>query len=194
MKTLDDEDLSELFAPVQPPALRPHVLVPPVEYVPLSAHDPAEHITEAWTDGGCRGNPGPAGWGVYIRHGGQTIRLKGTLARATNNEAEYAGLLACLRWARDERVRYIQIYMDSELVVRQMQGRYSVGGKLRPLYLNACALAMDLGNGAVVLSHVRRERNTHADRLANEAMDEAGFPHQGNRWPRLPRLPSSPST
>jgi ribonuclease HI len=192
VKLGDDEDLSELFALVQSPAQRPRVPVPPVEFVPLSAPDPAAYVTEAWTDGGCRGNPGPAGWGVYIRHGGQTICLKGTLARATNNEAEYAGLLACLRWARDTRVRAIQIYMDSELVVRQMQGRYSVGGKLRPLYLNACALAMDLGNGAVVLNHVRRERNTHADRLANEAMDEAGFAHE-RRWPRPPRVSSASS-
>lgn len=182
MKTLSSgEDLSDLFAPVR---VSPRVA--PVELVPLSA---PQLVTEAWTDGGCRGNPGPAGWGVYIRHGDQVICLKGTLPKATNNEAEYAGLLACLRWARDERVRDIRIYMDSELVVRQMQGRYSVGGKLKPLYLNACALAMDVG--AVALAHVHREQNGYADKLANEAMDEAHFPRQTRLavWPRRASAP-----
>jgi ribonuclease HI len=162
----DGEDLRGLFRSVPPDDLRG--LFPPTK--------PGGPV-RAWTDGGCRGNPGPAGWGVYLVQDDRIIRLKGTLARATNNVAEYAGLLGCLRWCVKHRVTTVTIHMDSEVIVRQIHGLYGVGDALRSHYLDAVALLRQLGDG-VTLVHVRRELNTEADRLANEAMDEAGFPRQ----------------
>jgi probable phosphoglycerate mutase len=124
-------------------------------------------------DGGSRGNPGPAGYGVRIvLDDGAIVDLKDTLGIATNNVAEYNGLLAALRWAVDHRVRALQIRADSELMVKQMNGVYRVKNPgLQPLYEEARALARQIGR--VTFEHVRRELNKDADRLANEAMDAA---------------------
>ena len=161
------EDFSDLF-PANPPEKRS-----PFNGLPLQG-PAAELITEAHTDGGCRGNPGPAGYGVYIRHQGQIVTLSGTMPRSTNNEAEYEGLLACLRWAVSQRLTRLRVFSDSELIVNQMTGRYSVGLQLRRYYLEACQLTLKIGD--VSFTHVRRERNREADTLANAAMDAAGFP------------------
>ena len=124
-------------------------------------------------DGGSRGNPGPAGYGVRIvLDDGAIVDLKDTLGIATNNVAEYNGLLAALRWAVDHGVRALQVRADSELMVKQMNGVYRVKNPgLQPLYEEARALARQIGR--VTFEHVRRELNKDADRLANEAMDEA---------------------
>jgi probable phosphoglycerate mutase len=124
-------------------------------------------------DGGSRGNPGPAGYGVRIvLDDGAIVDLKDTLGIATNNVAEYNGLLAALRWAVDHGVRALQIRADSELMVKQMNGVYRVKNPgLQPLYEEARALARQIGR--VTFEHVRRELNKDADRLANEAMDAA---------------------
>ena len=124
-------------------------------------------------DGGSRGNPGPAGYGVRIeREDGSVVELKEALALATNNVAEYTGLLAALRWAVANGIATLQIRSDSELLVKQMKGQYRVkNAGLQPLYEEAVALARQVGR--VTFEHVRREFNTDADRLANEAMDEA---------------------
>jgi probable phosphoglycerate mutase len=124
-------------------------------------------------DGGSRGNPGPAGYGVRIvLDDGAIVDLKDALGIATNNVAEYNGLLAALRWAVDHGVRALQIRADSELMVKQMNGVYRVKNPgLQPLYEEARALARQIGR--VTFEHVRRELNKDADRLANEAMDEA---------------------
>jgi ribonuclease HI len=124
-------------------------------------------------DGGSRGNPGPAGYGVrIIRDDGTVVDLKESIGIATNNIAEYNGLLAALRWAVDEGVRSLHVKADSELMVRQMRGEYRVKNPgLQPLYEEARRLADRVGR--VTFEHVRREHNTDADRLANEAMDEA---------------------
>jgi ribonuclease HI len=179
---LPPEDLSRIFdyEPTPAPATPPPV--PAVQVDSLASPEPV-FLTEAYTDGGCRGNPGKAGYGVVVYHRGQTVTLKGVLpGLATNNEAEYAGLLACLRWALQVKASPLLVHMDSELVVRQMQGRYGVGPKLRPLYLNACDLVLRIGQ--VTFQHVMRERNGYADRLANEAMDQAGFPREQRVWRR----------
>jgi probable phosphoglycerate mutase len=123
-------------------------------------------------DGGSRGNPGPAGYGVRIERDGDVIELKEALALATNNVAEYNGLLAALRWAAANGVATLHIRSDSELLVKQMKGQYRVKNPgLQPLYEEAVGLTRRIGR--VTFEHVRREFNKDADRLANEAMDEA---------------------
>lgn len=124
-------------------------------------------------DGGSRGNPGPAGYGVRIeRADGSVVEIKEALGRSTNNVAEYRGLLAALRWAAAEGVSSLRVRSDSELLVRQMTGEYRVrNAGLQPLYQEAQALVRRIGR--VTFEHVRRELNRDADRLANEAMDAA---------------------
>lgn len=124
-------------------------------------------------DGGSRGNPGPAGYGVRIeREDGTIVELKRALPLATNNVAEYNGLLAALRWATEQGVTALHVRADSELLVKQMRGEYRVKNPgLQPLYEEARSLVKQIGR--VKFEHVRRELNKDADRLANEAMDEA---------------------
>ena len=127
----------------------------------------------AYIDGGSRGNPGPAGYGVRIEDDAAVVaELNGALGVATNNVAEYHGLLAALTWAADRGVTSLDIRSDSELLVKQMLGAYRVKHPgLRPLYQQARALTARIGR--VRFEHVRRELNAEADRLANLAMDEA---------------------
>ncbi len=124
-------------------------------------------------DGGSRGNPGPAGYGVRIEHeDGTIVELKESLGLATNNVAEYNGLLAALRWAVAHAVSALHVRSDSELLVKQMKGEYRVKNPgLQPLYEEARSLVKQIGR--VKFEHVRREFNKDADRLANEAMDAA---------------------
>ena len=123
-------------------------------------------------DGGSRGNPGPAGYGVHIEQPDGTVtELKEFLGSCTNNVAEYSGLLAALRWAADHGIRQLRVRSDSELLVKQMRGEYRVkNAGLVPLYEDARALIRRIGK--VTFEHVRRELNQDADRLANDAMDE----------------------
>lgn len=127
----------------------------------------------AYIDGGARGNPGPAGYGVYIQlPDGTTEELHGGLGVATNNVAEYNGLLAALRWAADHGHTRVRIKADSELLVKQMRGEYKVkNAGLQPLAAQAHQLVGRLES--VSFEHVRREQNTDADRLSNVGMDEA---------------------
>jgi probable phosphoglycerate mutase len=111
---------------------------------------------------------------VRIEDGtGQLVEeLYEALGHATNNVAEYRGLLAALRWARDHGLASLRIRSDSELLVKQMKGVYRVKNPgLQPLHREAQRLAREIGR--VVFEHVRREQNAEADRLANKAMDEA---------------------
>ena len=132
-------------------------------------------------DGGSRGNPGPAGYGVRIeRDDGTLVELKESITLATNNVAEYNGLLAALRWAAEHGVRTLHVRADSELLVKQMKGEYRVKNPgLQPLYEDARALVRQIGR--VTFEHVRREFNKEADRLANEAMDAAARQLEGKR-------------
>jgi probable phosphoglycerate mutase len=128
----------------------------------------------AYIDGGARGNPGPAGYGAFIQSsdGNVVAELHGALGIATNNVAEYNGLLAALQWAIDQNVRRLHIRADSELLVRQMRGEYKVrNAGLQPLYVRARLLTAQLDE--VKFEHVRREFNKEADRLSNLGMDEA---------------------
>lgn len=127
-------------------------------------------------DGGSRGNPGPAGYGVRIEdEDGTIIELKESLGVATNNVAEYRGLIAALAWAARHGITGLKVRSDSELLVRQMRGEYRVKHPgLQPLWEEARRLMREIGD--VRFEHVRRESNRHADRLANQAMDEAARP------------------
>jgi ribonuclease HI len=127
-----------------------------------------------YIDGGARGNPGPAGYGVSIQSpdGDVIAELHGPLGIATNNVAEYNGLLAALQWAIDHDARRVRVRADSELLVKQMRGEYKVkNAGLQPLYVRARLLAAQLDD--VRFEHVRRELNKEADRLSNVGMDEA---------------------
>jgi len=130
-------------------------------------------LITAYIDGGARGNPGPAGYGVYIQLPDGTIEeLHGGLGIATNNVAEYSGLLAALKWTIDHGHRKLHIRADSELLVKQMRGEYKVKNPgLQPLAARARAMVSQLEQ--VRFEHVRREHNKEADRLSNAGMDEA---------------------
>jgi ribonuclease HI len=124
-------------------------------------------------DGASRGNPGEAAFGVFVAdESGQTVaELYGYLGRATNNVAEYQALLHALRYALDRGARRVRVFSDSELVVKQIDGRYRVKHPdMLPLHREASTLLRRFEKASV--SHVRREQNKEADRLANRALDE----------------------
>ena len=126
----------------------------------------------AHIDGGSRGNPGPAGYGVLIENagGGKVAELYGYLGIATNNIAEYTALLALLEHARRLRPASLIVRSDSQLLIRQMEGRYRVrDAGLRILHAAARGLLVDIPK--IRLEHVPREQNKEADALANQAMD-----------------------
>ena len=138
----------------------------------FSALEPTDIV--AYIDGGARGNPGPAGFGVRIesKDGALVEEFSEAIGVATNNVAEYRGLLAALEWARAHHVTAVHIRSDSLLLVQQMLGNYKVkNAGLQPLHAKARLLARDLGR--VTFEHVGRSLNAHADRLANAAMDQA---------------------
>jgi ribonuclease HI len=133
----------------------------------------ADHLV-VYIDGGARGNPGPAGYGVRVERpdGAVVEELAESIGVATNNVAEYRGLIAALEWARAHGHRALHVRSDSLLLVQQMLGRFRVKNPgLQPLHAKARLLAHEIGR--VTFEHVRRESNAHADRLANEAMDNA---------------------
>lgn len=126
----------------------------------------------AYIDGGARGNPGPAGYGVRFERSDGTLvdELAESIGVATNNVAEYRGLLAALEWAQAHGHRALHVRSDSLLLVQQMLGNYKVKHPgLQPLHAKARLLAHEIGR--VTFEHVGRAFNAHADRLANQAMD-----------------------
>ena len=127
----------------------------------------------AYIDGGARGNPGPAGFGVRIEQPDGTLveEFSEAIGHATNNVAEYRGLLAALEWAKARGHRELHVRSDSLLLVQQMLGNFKVkNAGLRPLHGQARLLANEIGR--VTFEHVGRAHNAHADRLANAAMDD----------------------
>ena len=125
-----------------------------------------------WTDGGARGNPGPAAFAYVLEaEDGTVIDARGeAIGVATNNVAEYSALVAGLRRAEDAGVTELEVRSDSELMVKQMRGEYRVKNRdLQALSLDASRAARAVG--AVTYTHVRREHNQLADRLVNEALD-----------------------
>lgn len=133
----------------------------------------AERFSAA-VDGGSRGNPGPAAWAVAIldEHGSYVEGHAGYLGTATNNVAEYHGLLEALRLAAERHATAVELRADSELVVRQMEGNYRVRHPaLLPLWQEATRRARSFRAFRIV--HVPRGENRDADRLVNLALDRA---------------------
>jgi ribonuclease HI len=127
-----------------------------------------------YTDGGARGNPGPAAFAYVLEaEDGTVLAAHGErIGVATNNVAEYSGLIAGLRRAAELHVPRVEVVSDSELLVKQMRGEYRVKNEaLRTLSLEATRLARQIGN--VTYRAVRREHNELADRLVNEALDRS---------------------
>ena len=138
----------------------------------FSAPKSAAAAHTAHVDGGARGNPGPAGYGVAITDasGHPIAELSEYLGHRTNNYAEYQGLLAALRYAAEHQIKALKVISDSELMVRQMEGIYKVRHpELRKLYDEAQQLVRRLEHFEI--RHALREHNKTADRLANQAMD-----------------------
>lgn len=133
----------------------------------------SEGWVTAYCDGGSRGNPGPAGYGVFLQDAnGKTVgELSEYLGKKTNNFAEYSGLLAALDHALRQGISKLKVVADSELMVKQIKGQYKVNSpELRPLYEEAKRRIGKLE--AFQIQHVLRGKNQQADRLANQAMDK----------------------
>jgi len=138
---------------------------------------PDPSASEGWftahCDGGSRGNPGPSGYGAIVEdpQGRVAARLSQFLGIQTNNYAEYSGLLAVLDWAIENGAKRLRVVSDSELMVKQMQGKYKVASPvLRPLYEQARSRSRQLER--FEMRHTLRGGNKEADQLANEAMDK----------------------
>jgi len=128
-------------------------------------------------DGGSRGNPGPAAYGVVMRDGrGEVVaRLKKYIGQNTNNVAEYFGLIAALDYAQAHGIRALRVESDSELLVKQMRGQYKVKSEeLKPLFERAKKMSQTLEMFRI--EHVYREQNREADALVNQALDETSRP------------------
>ena len=125
-----------------------------------------------YSDGGARGNPGPAGAGaVIVTPQGTVHNYKQYLGKTTNNQAEYRALILGLQKAKALGVKELECFLDSELVVKQVNREYKVKDKdLAPLFVQVWNLSLDFKK--ITFSHIRREKNEEADRLVNEAIDE----------------------
>ena len=147
----------------------------------------------AHCDGGARGNPGPAGYGALLQDeaGHILAELSEFLGNHTNNYAEYSGLLGCLQWALDHNHRRLRVVSDSELMVKQIQGKYKVNSPdLRPLWEEARRRIAQLDRFEI--SHALRHKNKAADQLANDAMDRGTNRQQASGETRQPQ-PTAPA-
>jgi len=152
-----------------------------------------DHYLIAHSDGGARGNPGPAGYGVIVQDqsGKQVAALSEYLGHQTNNFAEYQGLIAALEYALQHGPKALKLISDSELLVRQIKGIYKVKNPtLRDLHARAKELIAQLDWFSI--GHALREHNQEADRLANEAMDKGTGRLAADRVTRTP-LPANPA-
>ena len=155
-------------------------------------HSPAPPagVHLAYVDGASRGNPGPASYAAIVRgpDGKIIFELGKTLGVATNNAAEYHGLITALDYAAHNGIKRLRVRSDSELLVHQMNGRYRVrSADLKPLHERAAKLANQFEYFAI--EHVRREENSDADALANQALDQRGNAGRSASGKWIPRLP-----
>lgn len=129
--------------------------------------------TEAilYTDGGARGNPGPAATGYVLLRGSERIAEGGTyLGTGTNNQAEYKAVIEGMRRAADLGIKTLTVYMDSELIVNQLMRRYKIkDAELRTLFVQAWNIMQQFAT--VTFTHIPREQNKEADRLVNQTLD-----------------------
>jgi probable phosphoglycerate mutase len=149
-----------------------------------SAPESASEWITAHCDGGSRGNPGPSGYGAVLEDAAGRVlaELSQFLGIQTNNYAEYSGLLGVLRWAIEHNVKRLRVISDSELMVKQMQGKYAVKSPvLKPLFDEAKIMARRIPS--FEMRHTLRGGNKVADKLANDAMDQGMGKNQatGNR-------------
>jgi ribonuclease HI len=153
----------------------------------------------AHCDGGARGNPGPAGYGAVVQtEDGETLaELSEFLGNRTNNYAEYSGLLGVLAWALEHRYSRLRVVSDSELMVKQIQGRYKVNSPdLKPLWIEARSRIAKLDEFQI--THALRHKNKDADKLANLAMDRGMGRNSAEhkvelKAPPYPKSAASPS-
>ncbi len=125
-----------------------------------------------YTDGGARGNPGPAGIGAvaYDTKGKVIFEISQYLGETTNNQAEYRALLKAVEKAKNIGAKEVDFYLDSELVVKQLNREYKVRNKdLQPLFVQVYNLSLSFKK--ISFTHIPREKNKEADKLANQAMD-----------------------
>ena len=158
----------------------------------------------AHCDGGARGNPGPAGYGAVVQtEAGETLaELSEFLGIRTNNYAEYSGLLGVLAWTLEHGHRRLRVVSDSELMVKQIQGRFKVNSPdLKPLWTEARSRIAQLDEFQI--THALRHKNKEADRLANVAMDRgmgrepkpaAGSSSEPKREARATPYPKHPAS
>jgi ribonuclease HI len=154
---------------------------------------PPAGVYVANIDGASRGNPGPASYAVVLRdpEGKIALELAKNIGRETNNVAEYFALLAALDYATSHNIAALRVRSDSELLVRQMQGRYKVKSPdLKPLHERAAKLSRQLQYFAI--EHVRRELNRDADALAKVALDSASVPKFEDRKSQIVRENAEP--
>lgn len=177
----------KLISMVSPQSLSNRKLSPGPEFG--DRHNAPDHYLVAHSDGGARGNPGPAGYGVVIEDqaGNKIAQLSEYLGYQTNNFAEYQGLIGALEYAVQHGPRALKVISDSELLVRQIKGIYKVkNSTLQDLHGRAKELISRLEWFSI--GHALREHNQEADRLANEAMD------RGSGRPASRQLASTKST
>lgn len=125
-----------------------------------------------YTDGGARGNPGPAGIGVVLKYEGKQLTFKKYIGQATNNQAEYQAVILGLEKAKELGAQEIDVFLDSELVQQQLSQKYKVKNRdLGSLFVKVWNLAMSFKKVKYV--HIYREDNKLADKLVNQAIDEA---------------------
>ncbi len=125
-----------------------------------------------YTDGGSRGNPGTAGIGIigYNENNDIVFKISQYIGKQTNNVSEYKALVRALEIVVEKEIKDIEIFMDSQLVVRQIKGEYKVRNeRMKPFYEMAISLIRNIDNFNI--NHVKRSENSEADKLANEAMD-----------------------
>lgn len=129
-----------------------------------------------YVDGACKGNPGPAGVGVYILENDQVVKtVSRAIGSATNNIAEYSALIAALEEALNLQAKAVDVFTDSELMYKQLTGQYQIKNlKLKPLFDEARRLAARFED--VCLNHIPREKNKEADRLATDAIKNERAP------------------
>lgn len=129
------------------------------------------------TDGGSRGNPGPAGVGAVIKVTDKNQKISKFIGVATNNQAEYRAVIEALNWVKEnikESDLEIDCFLDSQLIVEQLNQRYKLKNEgLKPLFWEVRDLIMQLG-GKVTFKYIPRDQNKEADRLVNEALDKEG--------------------
>ncbi len=198
--------MASLFPNDRPPSDRPPFRKYPARPKAVGAELPP--LSEGWVlahcDGGARGNPGPAGFGAVVVDAAGTplAELSEFLGFRTNNFAEYSGLLAVLAWALEHRYSKVRVISDSELMVKQIQGKYKVNSPdLKPLHEEARRRIAQLEGFEI--HHALRHKNKVADNLANEAMDRgmgkepggpAASPLSATPYPSRASAPPAPAS